>query len=122
MSRVLWRVALVIVMVKRKAGRMAGQRYSPEDRARAVEIVRSSPHRTVKEVAVDLGINDKTLNEWVVNARRRRLDPDGTMSEAARRRLDQLEAENKRLQKELDFQKKAAAFISQLRANRNDSL
>ena len=109
------------VMARRNAGRVAGQRYSPEDRARAVEIVRSSPHRSVRDVAADLGINDKTLNEWVVNARRRRLDPDGTMSEAARRRIDALEAENKRLQKELDFQKKAAAFISQLRANRNDS-
>ena len=117
----MWRFGLVIALVKRKAGRVAGERYSPEDRARAVEIVRSSPHRTIKEVAIDLGINDKTLNEWVVTARRRRLDPDGTMSEAAKRRIEQLEVENTRLQKELDFQKKAAAFISQLRANRNDS-
>ena len=117
----MWRVSLVDVMTKRKAGRVAGQNYTPEERARAVEIVASSPHRSIRDVAADLGVNDKTLNQWVVAARRRRLDPDGTMSEAARRRIDLLEAENKRLKKELDFQKKAAAFISQLRANRNDS-
>lgn len=117
----MWRVALVDVMTKRKAGRVAGQKYTSEQRAQAVEIVMSSPHRTIREVAADLGINDKTLNEWVVTARRRRLDPDGTMSEAARRRIDEVEAENTRLRKELEFQKKAAAFISQLRASRNDS-
>lgn len=108
-----WRLVLVNVMAKR-------EKYGPVDRARAVEVVRSSPHRTVREIAVDLKINEKTLNEWVVKARRRRLDPDGTMSEAAKRRIEYLEAENKLLQKELDFQKKAAAFISQMRANRND--
>lgn len=107
-----WRLVLVDVMTKR-------ERYGPEDRARAVEVVRSSPHRSVRAVAADLGINEKTLNEWVVRARRRRLDPDGTMSESAKRRIEKLEAENKRLQKELDFQKKARAFISELRANRN---
>jgi transposase len=86
-----------------------------------VEIVRSSPHRTIRDVAADLGVNDKTLNQWVVQARRRALDPEGSMSDAAKRRLEQLEAENARLRKELDFQKKARAFIQQMRANRNGS-
>ena len=108
-------------MKKREAGRVAGQQYSPEQRARAVAIVRSSPGRTVREIAADLKINDKTLNEWVVKARRRELDPDGSMSDAARRRIEKLEAENTLLRREVEFQKKARAFILAMRANRNGS-
>ena len=111
----------MVLMVKREAGEVARKRFSVEERAKAVEIVRSSPHRTIKEIAFDLQINDKTLNEWVVKARRRRLDPDGSMSEAAKRRMEKLEAENALLRREIEFQKKARALISQMQANRTGS-
>lgn len=66
-------------------------------------------------VAAKLGINDKTLNEWVVNARNAEIDPAGTMSDAAKRRIRELEAENARLKKDLEFEKKVGTFISMVR-------
>ena len=73
------------------------------------------------QVAAELGISDKTLNEWVLNARNREIDPTGSLSDAAKRRIRELEAENARLKKDLEFEKKADAFISMVR-KRNGSL
>lgn len=96
------------------------RRYTPQERAAAVRLVRSS-REPVTVVAAKLGINDKTLNEWVVAARNAEIDPDGTMSEVAKRRIRELEAEVARLRKDLEFEKKAGAFISMVR-KRNGSL
>jgi len=96
------------------------RRFSPEERAAAVALVRSS-RRPVTQVAAELGISDKTLNEWVLNARNREIDPTGSLSDAAKRRIRELEAENARLKKDLEFEKKAGAFISMVR-KRNGSL
>lgn len=101
--------------------RRPGQHYSAEERAEAVRIVRASKGRTIRDIAADLGINDKTLNKWVVHARDAELDPAGTMSDAARRRVRELEAENARLRRELDFQVKAQAFMRQISTRRNGS-
>lgn len=95
--------------------------YSPQERAEAVRIVLASRGRSIVQIAADLGINDKTLNKWVVAARNAQIDPDGSMSEAAKRRIRELEAENARLKKDLDFEKKAGAFIRQVSLRRNGS-
>ena len=95
--------------------------YSPQERAEAVRIVLASRGRSIVQIAADLGINDKTLNKWVVQARNAQIDPDGSMSEAAKRRIRELEAENARLKKDLDFEKKAGAFIRQVSLRRNGS-
>lgn len=84
-----------------------------------MRLVRSSKE-PVTVVAAKLGINDKTLNEWVVKARNAEIDPTGSMSDAAKRRIRELEAENARLKKDLEFEKKAGTFISMVRS-RNDS-
>lgn len=87
----------------------------------AVRIVRESPGRTIREIAVDLGVKEDTLGAWVRRAKRAQIDPDGSMSDAARRRIAELEKENARLQRDLDFERKARAFIRQSSHRRNDS-
>ena len=67
--------------------------YTPAERAEAVRIVRSSKGRTILEIAAELGINDKTLNQWVVQARNAEIDPEGSMTDAAKRRIRELEQE-----------------------------
>ena len=75
----------------------------------------------MRAIAADLGLNEKTLNEWVVKARNAEIDPDGSMSDAARREIRELRAENARLKKDLEFEKKARAFIREISRSRNAS-
>ncbi|MFK4763130.1 transposase, partial [Microbacterium sp. ZW T5_45] len=98
----------------RPRARRAGEHYSMEERSAAVKLVRSSAGRTIREVAAELGIAHQTLYRWVAHARDAEIDPAGTMSDAARRRVRELEAENERLRRELDFQVKAQAFMRQI--------
>lgn len=95
--------------------------YSPEERMSAVRVVRESPGRTLRDVAEDLGVKEDTLGAWVRRARMAQIDPDGSMSDAARRRIGELERENARLRRDLDFERKAKAFIRQSSHRRNDS-
>lgn len=95
--------------------------YSPEERMAAVRIVRESPGRTIREIAEDLGLKAPTLEAWVRRARDAQIDPDGSMSDAAKRRISELEKENARLRRDLDFERKAKAFIRQSSHRRNDS-
>lgn len=88
----------------------------------AVRIVWESPGRTVREIAADLGLKQGTLEVWVSRAQRAQIDPDGSMSGAAKQRIRALEKENARLRRELDFERKAKAFIRQSSHRRNDSL
>ena len=45
-------------------------KYPEEFRRDAVELVRSSPHRTLREVGRELGVNHETLRNWVNAAKR----------------------------------------------------
>ena len=87
----------------------------------AVRVVRESPGRTIRDIAADLGLKEDTLSAWVRRAREAQIDPDGSMSDAAKRRIQELERENARLQRDLDFERKARAFIRQISHRRSDS-
>jgi len=95
--------------------------YTPAERAEAVRIVRSSKGRTILEIAAELGINDKTLNQWVVQARNADIDPEGSMSDAAKRRIRALEDQVAQLEKDLEFEKKARAFTQAISLRRRSS-
>ena len=88
-------------------------RYTDEYRREAVEFVLGSG-KPITECARSLGVNPKTLNDWVVKFRRRgevsaaRTDGERELAEA-RRRIAELEDENA-------FLKKAAAFFASGRA------
>jgi transposase-like protein len=79
------------------------------------------PEKSNRVIAEMLGINEKTLAGWVLAARNAQIDPNGSMSDAARRRIRELEAENARLRKDLDFERKAQAFVRTISLRRNGS-
>jgi transposase-like protein len=101
--------------------RRKGQKWSADERAEAVRVFRASRGRSIRAVADDLGVPFQTLYRWVTTAREIELDPSGTLTDAARRRVRKLEEENARLRRELDFEKKARAFVQEISRRRNDS-
>ncbi len=96
------------------------RQFTPRERAEAVKIARSSK-KSVREVARELGINEKTLGQWVTQANARDIDPDGTMSTSVRAQLRELQKENARLKRDLEFEKKAKAFFRELDQRGNAS-
>jgi len=94
--------------------------YSPEDRAAALARVAESDQSIVK-VAAELGIDHKTLWRWVNKAKLAQIDPAGELPVEARRRIRDLERQNAKLQRDLDFQKKAQAFFREIDQNDNGS-
>ena len=86
--------------------------YTPEFRAQAVELVRTSG-KSVVTIARDLGVSDTSLHAWV-----RQADTDagagrpGELSTVEREALRRLRRENKVLQQEREILKKAAAFFA----------
>lgn len=103
---------------------MAQRKYlgvTPEFRARAVQRVIDSG-MPVMAVARELGIDHRTLWGWVNKARLRRIDPAGELTAEQRTRIRDLEAENARLRRDLEFEKKAGALFRELDHDDNDSL
>lgn len=94
--------------------------FSPEERAEAVALA-AKGDKSIAKVARELGINDRTLWQWVNADKLRRIDHDGELTPEARKRIRDLEKENARLRRDLDFAKKAEAFFQELDRNDNDS-
>ncbi|MEE1159102.1 MAG: transposase [Atopobiaceae bacterium] len=90
------------------------RRYTEEYRVEAVKYYEKAreidPKKTIKDCARELGINDKTLNDWVIKFQdagkvtRERSEEQKALDEA-NRRIRELELEN-------EFLKKAAAFFA----------
>jgi transposase-like protein len=87
------------------------RRFSPQFRAEAVQLVIETG-RPIAEVARDLGIHDGTLGNWVNAWRRAHPEPDQPLSPVERVRVQEMEAEIRRLRMENEFLKKAAAFFA----------
>jgi transposase-like protein len=85
-------------------------RYPAEFRQRAVELARLR-EKPVKQLAIDLGISDQTLHNWVkqadIDAGRR----DGLTTEE-RAELVRLRRANRVLEMENEILKRAAAFFA----------
>ncbi len=83
--------------------------YPPEFRRQAVELLRSGT--PLRQVAVDLGVSEQTLRSW-----RRRGDVDAGLAEGLttdeREELRRLRRENRRLTREREILKAAAAFFA----------
>jgi transposase-like protein len=47
-----------------------GLRYPEEFKAEAVQLARSSPDRSIPQLAYELGIADQTLRNWIKQAQR----------------------------------------------------
>ena len=98
-------------MAHRKYGR-----FTPEMRADALCRVAESGSSIVK-VAEELGIDHRTLWKWVNDSKLEAIDPAGALAPGARKKILQLEKENARLRRDLDFEKKAGAFFRELDQN-----
>jgi transposase len=82
--------------------------YSPEFRAEAVKLVRTSPDSASK-IARDLGITVATLGRWVQATRPA---PEVPLTDNERTELRRLRRENRELRMERDILKKATAFFA----------
>ena len=72
-------------------------------------IVRESG-KPIAQVARELGINEGTLGNWVVEDRRARDGGDGRLSQSERAELNQLRKENAELVMERDVLKRSVAL------------
>ena len=89
------------------------KRYPAEFKRDAVELVRSSPGRTVAEVAAELGVNAQSLRNWVGQAH---IDAGGggggALTTDEREELRRLRREVTELRKEKEILRKAAAYFA----------
>ncbi len=98
------------------SGKLNTRRYTPEEKAAAVRMVRrlreelGTEHGTVRRVATQLGYGVESVRSWV-----RQADVDdgakpGTTTEAAGR-IRELEQRNRELERANEILKAAAAFF-----------
>ncbi len=89
----------------------ARRNFSPQQKADAVRLVKQVGN--LSQVARDLDLNPNVLRKWV---KRSDIDagqgPPGALTTEERAELARLRRENRTLQMERDFLKKAAAFFA----------
>ncbi len=98
-------------------GKPTTRRYSPEEKARAVRLVRQlrkelgTTHGTIRRVADQIGCGVESLRTWVKQADiDDGVEPGVTTAEAAR--IRELERENRELRRANDLLKRASAFFA----------
>ena len=98
-------------------GRPTSRRYTPEEKARAVRLVRQlrkelgTNHGTIQRVADQIGCGVESLRIWV-----KRADVDDGiepgMTTAEQKRIRELEQENRELRRANDLLKRASSFFA----------
>lgn len=95
-----------------QVGKKKRNRYTPEFKAEAVRMMRSSD-KSVAELAEDLGISEQSLYRW---ARQfgvdEKADPKGPLTTAEREELARLRRELRQVRQERDFLKKTASYFA----------
>ena len=98
------------------SGKPTQRRYSPEEKARAVRLVRQlrkelgMTHGTVQRVADQIGCGVESLRTWVKQADvDEGMEAGLTSAEAAR--IRELEQENRELRRANDLLKRASALL-----------
>lgn len=92
-------------MTKAKKG--PKDRFSDQEKAETLEMIRRRD-LTIEQVAASLGISARTIQRW--RARLEKASEATPLTSAERRRLKQLERENKELKLQLEIQKKLEAL------------
>jgi transposase len=87
------------------------QQFTKEFRESAVRLV-VDQGRTVSDVAASLGIKVDVLKWWVRSSKKSGEKAQAVEETALRRRVRELEAENRRLLMEREILKKAAAYFA----------
>jgi transposase len=98
-------------------GKPTTRRYSPEEKARAVRLVRQlrrelgTTHGTIRRVADQIGCGVESLRIWVKQSDiDDGVEPGVTSAEATR--IRELEQENRELRRANDLLKRASAFFA----------
>ena len=100
-----------------RPGKPATRRYSAEEKAQAVRLVRQlrrelgTEHGTIQRVATQLGYGVETVRKWVKQADIDEGLKAGTSTEDAAR-IKALEAENRELRRANAILKSASAFFA----------
>jgi transposase len=87
-------------------------KYPEEFRRDAVALVRSSPERTVAEIARELGVNHETLRQWVKAADKQQVQAAAGLGAAELEELKRLRKENAELRVEKEILRKAAQYFA----------
>lgn len=87
-------------------------KYPEEFRRDAVALVKSSPDRTVAEIARELGVNHETLRQWVLAADKRQAQATAGLGPAELEELRRLRKENAELRLEKEILRKAAQYFA----------
>jgi transposase len=87
------------------------QKYSPEFRGEAARMVVEGP-RAIAQVARELGLSETTLGNWVRVYREAHASDEPPLELSERARLRELERQNRELEMENAFLKKAAAYFA----------
>ena len=85
--------------------------YPPQFRLEAVRMLRAGV-RSPKQLAVELGCAEQTLRNWLRQDEADRGERSDLLSSEERKRLHELERENKVLRQEREILKRAAAFFA----------
>ncbi len=106
---------------ERSPGKPTTRRYTPEEKGRAVRLVRQlrkelgTKHGTIQRVADQIGCGVESLRTWVKQAD---IDDglddglDAGATPAEQRRIKDLEQENRELRRANDLLKRASAFFA----------
>jgi transposase len=86
-------------------------RYPEEFKAEAVQLARSYPEKSIRQLSRELGISDQTLHNWVKQAEIDRVERQDLTTEE-REELRRLRKEVRVLREEREILKKAAAFFA----------
>ena len=87
-----------------------GSRYPEEFKAEAVQLARSSPEKSIRQLAYELGIADQTLRNWIKQAEIDRGEREGLSTEE-REELHRLRRENRILREEREILRHSGAFF-----------
>ena len=85
--------------------------FSPEFREEAARMVVETS-RPIADVARELGVSETSLGNWVRAYREKHAEDEPPLQLSERARLRELERENRELEMENTFLKKAAAYFA----------
>jgi len=88
-----------------------GTRYTKEFKAEALQLARTHPEKSRRQLAYELGVSDQALGKWIKQAEIDRGERDG-LSTQEREELRRLRKENRILREEREILKKAAVFFA----------
>lgn len=89
----------------------APRKYSPELRERAVRLVFESG-RPIAHIAQDLGVHKEALRTWVRQERADRGERRDLLTSDERKRLKELERDNRELRRANEILKAASAYFA----------